>query len=746
MQKQKTSFILTTLLLIFLSGCGTMTDSERINTGAVEESIGQEEQPSSETLPGDAADSKESLTEKPHTTGKKGDLWILPEARTHIYTKKELSGLTREELRLARNEIYARHGRKFRAADLNDYFSLKEWYNPTVEADAFDEKTLNQEETGNLKLIQQMEEAFGLEVITCPKIGVGEFPALDGSTATIPISKAIFRLSTGASEQEADSFIKHGKTTNAYLNLIEDRGPGLVIAYAPGETVEESLAEHGDNLIIKPIGRDALVFMKNAGNPVGSLSRKQVRDIYSGKLTNWKELGGRNQIIKAFQRPENSGSQNLMMQLAMKGTPMTEAPAEYVASEMGELLERVSAYDNTAEALGYSVYYYARNMYQMPGLRFMSIDGTEPSEETIRDGSYPYVSDFYAAVRKDEPEDSNAYRLFEWLTTDDGQALLNGLGYVGIGDTEKAFPDILDEDEESFTAEIPLAAGTVILGDGRSLYGESGFGEFDKNMKLLKFHRYLAPAYLSQFKECAADSVMAMQDTRTAKYGVYSLKEDRFICGPDYDYAFETRDGFGLETSFWDEENEKWNFTYDFIDREGKIIRAGVDGDSTNLEELLQDSEKGNYHNQQEFAELYPDILKRHGIRKEDIIIAYIDNSADIFALIGTEKETHYYNMNGELQFSFDKNLHENNFYERPFLISDRMAGITVYTGEPHKTYTYIYRDQKLIKTLVSGDAEGWTAYIGENFYTRYHGNYLYVYNYKDQPCAKFLEGYSKDD
>ncbi len=98
------------------------------------------------------------------------------------------------------------------------------------------------------------------------------------------------------------------------------------------------------------------------------------------------------------------GSQNLMEKLVMKGTAMAEAPQDFVVSEMGELIEKVSAYDNTGEALGYSVYYYAKNMYQKPELKFMAVDGVMPSSDTIRDGSYPYVSDFYAAVRKDEPK------------------------------------------------------------------------------------------------------------------------------------------------------------------------------------------------------------------------------------------------------------------------------------------------------------------------------------------------------
>lgn len=72
---------------------------------------------------------------------------------------------------------------------------------------------------------------------------------------------------------------------------------------------------------MKPIGRDALVFLTNEKNPVKSLSRQQVSRIYSGAVTNWKELLGDDREIRAFQRPKDSGSQNLMEKLVMKGTP-----------------------------------------------------------------------------------------------------------------------------------------------------------------------------------------------------------------------------------------------------------------------------------------------------------------------------------------------------------------------------------------------------------------------------------------
>lgn len=86
--------------------------------------------------------------------------YILPECDTRVYSREELQNLSKEQLRLARNEIYARHGRKFSADDLNAYFSSKSWYTPLYEGaeiDAKGDSILNQNEIANRNLIVELE-------------------------------------------------------------------------------------------------------------------------------------------------------------------------------------------------------------------------------------------------------------------------------------------------------------------------------------------------------------------------------------------------------------------------------------------------------------------------------------------------------------------------------------------------------------------------------------------------------------
>ncbi|MCC8183109.1 MAG: SH3 domain-containing protein, partial [Clostridiales bacterium] len=88
--------------------------------------------------------------------------YILPYSNSKYYTASELSGLSKSQLRLARNEIYARHGRKFTDSDLQSYFNSCTWYSGTVDAATFDANVssyLNSYEVANLSLILELENS-----------------------------------------------------------------------------------------------------------------------------------------------------------------------------------------------------------------------------------------------------------------------------------------------------------------------------------------------------------------------------------------------------------------------------------------------------------------------------------------------------------------------------------------------------------------------------------------------------------
>ena len=272
------------------------------------------------------------------------------------------------------------------------------------------------------------------EVTAAPFLTVEDFPALDGSTACIPLMAQMMADTTGRDLVEAQSTISVSTTAYAWENFgLYDTDTQMLMVYEAPDYVKKELEEAKAEVESKPIGRDALVFIVNENNPVKSLTQQQLKDIYAGKITNWKDVGGEDLDIVAFQRGEDSGSQTLFKKLLIQDGELMDPPTELAPAAMGELVDSIAAYNNSANAIGFSVYYYIDQMYSQPGLRLLAVDDVTPSNNTIADESYPLCNEFYAVIHPDAAADSPERILYDWLDTDAGQDCIKKSGYVAVG-------------------------------------------------------------------------------------------------------------------------------------------------------------------------------------------------------------------------------------------------------------------------------------------------------------------------
>ena len=116
----------------------------------------------------------------------------------------------------------------------------------------------------------------------------------------------------------------------------------------------------------------------------------------------------------------------------MGDTPPIQPEKALVIGSMGSLVDQVASYDNAANALGYTMYYYITNMYSAPTIRVLSVDGVAPSTETIATGAYPLCTTYCAVLRKDTPPDHPARRLVAWLLSAEGQWVAVDAGYAPL--------------------------------------------------------------------------------------------------------------------------------------------------------------------------------------------------------------------------------------------------------------------------------------------------------------------------
>lgn len=260
------------------------------------------------------------------------------------------------------------------------------------------------------------------------------FPRIDASLATQPLTNAIYENFTGESSENIEP--DYSNTHPAYQKLIKGE-KDLIVVTEPSEDELNMAKEAGVELEVTPVVKEGFVFYINSENPVESLTIEEIQDIYTGKITNWKEVGGTDSEIRAFQRPDNSGSQTGMYSLVMKDKQIMEAPKEDLIETMFDIVNLVSSYDNGLNSIGYSYYYYATTIYDTldatvkDRIKFLGVNGVKPSNETIMDGTYPLNTAYYIVTRKDNA-DENVKKLFDTMLSSRGQKVAEEAGYVRV--------------------------------------------------------------------------------------------------------------------------------------------------------------------------------------------------------------------------------------------------------------------------------------------------------------------------
>ena len=128
--------------------------------------------------------------------------------------------------------------------------------------------------------------------------------------------------------------IQHHGTHDGYMNLIHGDADIILVARPPSQDELHAAQLRGVDLEVTPIALDAFVFLVNKENPVEDLTLENIRASYTGEITHWSELGGNVVEIHTYQRNRNSGSQELMEKLVMRGALMVESPDMILMSMM----------------------------------------------------------------------------------------------------------------------------------------------------------------------------------------------------------------------------------------------------------------------------------------------------------------------------------------------------------------------------------------------------------------------------
>ncbi len=250
----------------------------------------------------------------------------------------------------------------------------------------------------------------------------GDLPVLDCAAALFPMvsafTEALYPEESVVYDRESGEFdpasaLQFHNTVRGFNALVDGTVDVFFSSYPSAEQLA-SAEEAGVELVFVPIGKEAFVFLVNRKNPVGSLTQEELRGLFTGKYTNWKQVGGADRPVHPIKRIAGSGSQGTL-QAFLHGEEVYTNPLGFMGA-----------------SIGYSFRWYTTEVVKEGNVRILSVDGVYPDEETITDGTYPLTTCFYAMYRK-ENEKENVRILLDYILSEEGQTLIGESGYCGIG-------------------------------------------------------------------------------------------------------------------------------------------------------------------------------------------------------------------------------------------------------------------------------------------------------------------------
>ena len=248
---------------------------------------------------------------------------------------------------------------------------------------------------------------------------------IDGSTTMIPLHQSLNEVFSSE-----EHYVSHSRTVDAFEKLITGEND-ILLGVDYSEALLLKAKESGIELEKLEITKEAFVFLINKNNPVQSLTIEQIKGIYSGQITNWKEVGGDDAPIVVFQRNEASGSQ-MRMVMFMGDLELIDKGVFYY-SEMGAIIEAIADYDEGKYSIAYNMYTFADKQFDSDDVVYLAIDGVYPTDETILDDTYPLVIYNYIYYdNNNELVKEFAVNLHSYLMSEEGQQLLADSGYINL--------------------------------------------------------------------------------------------------------------------------------------------------------------------------------------------------------------------------------------------------------------------------------------------------------------------------
>ena len=262
--------------------------------------------------------------------------------------------------------------------------------------------------------------------------------------ACMMVATTLVMAATGCSQKEAGTVSTDGSTSmekviGALGEAFEGQNSGVTFTYNPTgsgsgiQAVKEGRCDIGlssrdlkeeeiaDGLKATVLAYDGIAVIVNPENPVADLDMDSISKIYTGEITNWKDVGGQDAEIVLIGREAGSGTRD-----GFESITKTEDACQY-RQELTSTGDVITAVSQNPAAIGYASLASVNEQVQT-----VRVNGVEPTEDSIKDGSYVIQRPFILVTKEDTPLSDTAQKFFDFATSVEAAQFISAAGAVSV--------------------------------------------------------------------------------------------------------------------------------------------------------------------------------------------------------------------------------------------------------------------------------------------------------------------------
>ena len=254
-----------------------------------------------------------------------------------------------------------------------------------------------------------------------PAQSAGENIIIDGSTTVGPIAKA-FAEFYKESHPDVNITISESGSGNGVKSLINKACNIANLSRFMKDSEFKSCVANGVLPVAHVVAFDGLAVIVNPKNKIRSLTMSDIAAIYTGKITNWKQLGGDDAKIVVVSRDTNSGTYETFNELVLKKAKIVK-DAEYVGSN-GQARTRVNT---TKDAIAYVGLGFVDDT-----VKPLSVEGILPNAKSITSGKYPIARPLFMFTNGYPKMGGDIFNFVTLHLSGEGREIISDLGYIPV--------------------------------------------------------------------------------------------------------------------------------------------------------------------------------------------------------------------------------------------------------------------------------------------------------------------------